>query len=379
MCHKAADAFGPMMRRMSDDPAGFYARLEVESAASSEAITAAFRRKARLLHPDVVGTGSAEAFMWVKEAYDVLSHADRRAAYDRAARAMAMSEPIATQTEPPVTRGPRIYELPIALWAGVGGLFCLASIMTIVALTRSPPPALPAVARAFAPSVAPAAPNPTAPMEVALPATGMATHYVLPAGGSTVLWRRDAERDGYVPGGNLADFTPVQALRLVQRHGLVEILMPDGGSGFVDAARLALGDRFAAHRSYCTYNAGPSPENGAVIERHGSGDSHLRIDNRGSQPTVVKLRDAAGVVAVSVFLSPGGTTTVTDLPDASYRPEFAVGELWSRACHGFAAGMRAERFADFAPLSTLSPLVVPPELSAVAPPQDIPDAVFERE
>ena len=59
MCHKAADAFGPMMRRMSDDPAGFYTRLEVESTASSEAITAAFRRKARLLHPDVVGTGSA--------------------------------------------------------------------------------------------------------------------------------------------------------------------------------------------------------------------------------------------------------------------------------------------------------------------------------
>jgi hypothetical protein len=69
---------------------------------------------------------------------------------------------------------------------------------------------------------------------------------------------------------------------------------------------------------------------------------------------------------------------VTNLPEASYRPEFAVGELWSRACRGFAAGMRAERFAEFTPLSSLSPLLVPPDLSD-APPQDIPDAMFERE
>jgi DnaJ domain len=368
-----------MMRRMSDDPAGFYARLEVEPAASSEAITAAFRRKARVFHPDVVATGNAEAFMRVKEAYDVLDDAGRRAAYDRSGRAAAMPEPVAAPTGPPAMRGPRLYNLPIALWAGVGGLFCLASIMTVVTLTRAPPPQLPEVARAFAPSVAPVEPDPTAPMQPAASSTGTATHYVLPAGGSTVLWRRDAERDGYVPGGHLADFTPVQALRLVERHGLVEILMADGASGFVDAARLTLGDEYQAHRSYCTYNAGPPPENGAVIERHGSGRSQLRIDNRSSQPTVVKLRDATGLVAVSVFLAPGGTATVTDLPDASYRPEFAVGELWSRACHGFSAGMRAERFVDFVPLSSLSPLAVPPVFSAVAPPQDIPDAAFERE
>jgi len=61
-----------MMRRMSDDPTGLYARLEVEPTAAPEAIAAAFRHKARLLHPDVTGTGNAEAFMWVKEAYDVL-------------------------------------------------------------------------------------------------------------------------------------------------------------------------------------------------------------------------------------------------------------------------------------------------------------------
>ncbi len=367
------------MRRMSDDPAGFYARLEVDPAVAPEAIAAAFRRKARVLHPDVVETGDAEAFIRVKEAYDVLGDTERRAAYDRAARARATPEPIAAQTTPPVTRGPRLSDLPVALWAGLGGLFCLAAVMAVFQLTRPPPPMPPVVARPFAPSVPPARAPQNAPMQAAVPAAGMATHYVLPAGGTAVLWRRDAARDAYLPGGQLAAFTPVQALRLVPQHGLVEIRLADGGSGFVDAARLAPGDQAAAHRTYCTYNAGPSPENGEVLDRHGSGGSRLRIDNHGSEPAVVKLRDASGVTAVSVFVAPGGTATVTGLPDARYRPEFAVGELWSRACRGFSAGMRAQRFADFVRFSALSPLVVPPELSAAAPPEDIPDAAFERE
>ena len=171
----------------------------------------------------------------------------------------------------------------------------------------------------------------------------------------------------------------VQALRLIQQHGLVEIRMTDGDSGFVDAARLAPGDQFAAHRSYCTYNAGPSPRNGVVLGRHGSGEARLLIENHGSLPAVVKLRDAAGVAVVSVFVAPSGTAIVTNLPDAWFRAEFAVGELWSRACNGFSAGMRAQRFAEFLPLAKLSPLVVPPELSAAEPAQDIPDAVFERD
>ncbi len=365
-----------MMRRMSDDPAGYYARLEVAPAAPPAAITAAFHRKARVLHPDVAATGNAEAFMWVKEAYDVLDDAERRAAYDRAARAPTMSEPIAAQTGPPATRGPRLSDLPIALWAGVGGLFCLAAVMMVVQLTRPPRPTPPAVARAFAPSV-PRVQVP--PMRAATPAVGIATHYVLPSGGTALLWRRDPARDGFLPGGQVADFTPVQALRLVPQHGLVEIRLADGGSGFVDAARLAPGDQFAARRSYCAYNSGPSPANGAVLDRHGSGESRLRIDNNDSQSTVVRLRDATGTTAVSVFLAPGGSAAVTGLPDVPYRPEFAVGELWSAACNGFSAGMRARRFADYATLSALSPLMVPPAPSDAPPPEDIPDAVFERE
>ena len=382
------DALNAVVRPMNDDPAGFYARLEVDSSASPAAITAAFRRKARRLHPDVAGTGDAAAFIRVKEAYDVLEDARRRAAYDRSARfapqGAPMPEPTVAPSDPPPQpgqppRGPRLKDLPMALWAGIGGVLCLAAVMTAVRLTRPSPPAPPAVARAFAPSVPPAQAPRNAPMRAATPAADGATHYVLPSGGAAELWRRDPARDGFLPVGALADFAPVRALHLVPQHGLVEIRLTDGGCGFVDAARLAPGDQAAARRSYCTYGAGLPPENGAVLDRRGTGAAQLRIDNHGRQPIVVRLRNTAGTVAASVFLAPGGSATVSGLPDVDYRAEFAVGELWSRACGGFSAGMRSQRLPDFARPSALSPLVLPPALSDAPPPEDIPDAAFERE
>jgi DnaJ domain len=366
--------------RMSEDPAGLYARLDVDPAAPPEAIAAAFRRMARVLHPDVVETGDAEAFIRVKEAYDVLGDVDRRAAYDRNAHAAAATEPVVTSaaTEP-VTRFPRLSDLPVALWGGLGSLACLAAVMAMVQFARSPPPSAPPVARPFAPSV-PAATTPArAPAAAAMPTGGSATHFVVPASGAAVLWRHDAVRDVYLPGGQLDAFSPVQAVGLVPQHGLVEIRLADGSSGFVDAARLAPGDGMAAHRAYCAYNAGPSPQNGELLDRHGVGTEQLRIANRSVQPAVVKLRDASGRATVTVFVAPGSSTLVAELPDGSYRPEFAIGELWSRACHDFAAGMRAQRFDSYASLSALSPLVIPPDLSVAPAPVDIPDAAFERE
>jgi hypothetical protein len=369
-----------MMQPMTDDPAGFYARLEVAPTAPRDAVAFAFRRMARVLHPDVVGTGDAEAFMRVMEAYHVLGDAERRAAYDRAAQAAVAAESAAPVVAEPVTRGPRFSDLPVALWTGLGGLACLASVMALVQFNRPQPPPTPTVARPFAPSARTAAPTPApTPLPVATAPSGMTTHYVVAAGGTAVLWRHDATRDAYLPAGELADFSSVQALGLVPQHGLVEIRLADGGSGFVDAMRLAPGDGATAHRAYCAYNAGTSPENGEVLDRRGAGPARLQIANRGGEPAVVKLRDASGTIAASVFLAPGGSTNLTGLPDNAYRPEYALGELWSRACHDFAAGMRAQQFGGYASLTTLSPLVIPPDLSVDPPPVDIPDTAFERE
>jgi curved DNA-binding protein CbpA len=68
------------------DPQGYYARLGLEPVAPQASIVSAFREKARVLHPDVRRTGDAAAFVAVKQAYDVLSNRERRAAYDRMAR-----------------------------------------------------------------------------------------------------------------------------------------------------------------------------------------------------------------------------------------------------------------------------------------------------
>jgi len=364
---------------MVNDPAGLYARLGVDPWAPAADIHAAYRRKARVLHPDVPGTGNADAFVSVKEAYDVLSDAEQRAAYDRSASladAPPPAEPTADEptTDETMIAWPLFSDLPIALWIGVGGLFCLAAVMAVFEFSRPTPPEAVSDVRPFAPTVPPVA---VAPASV--PTTGAATHYVLPGGGDAVLWRHDAAHDTYLPASRIADFTPVQALSSQASNGLVEIRLADGGSGFVDASRLAPGDRATAHRAYCAYNSGAPPRNGEVLSRHADGASQLTINNRGGEPAVVKLRDASGRAVVSVFVDPGGTTVVGDLPSGVYRPEFAVGELWSRTCDSFAAGMRAQRFAGYASVSGLSPLVIPPDLSVAPPPVDIPDQAFEQD
>lgn len=62
----------------------YYATLEVERTTNKADIKKAYLRLARKYHPDVNKEASAEArFKEVKEAYEVLSDDDKRAAYDR--------------------------------------------------------------------------------------------------------------------------------------------------------------------------------------------------------------------------------------------------------------------------------------------------------
>ncbi|GLT30725.1 hypothetical protein SLA2020_055140 [Shorea laevis] len=65
----------------------FYEVLGIPASAGSHEIKAAYRRLARICHPDVVSTSqkqiSANEFIQLHAAYSTLSDPDKRADYDR--------------------------------------------------------------------------------------------------------------------------------------------------------------------------------------------------------------------------------------------------------------------------------------------------------
>ncbi|XP_056173164.1 chaperone protein dnaJ 11, chloroplastic-like [Syzygium oleosum] len=65
-------------------PSSLYEVLGIRPGATGQEIKTAYRRLARVLHPDVAaGAGAGREFMRVHEAYATLSDPDRRADYDR--------------------------------------------------------------------------------------------------------------------------------------------------------------------------------------------------------------------------------------------------------------------------------------------------------
>jgi hypothetical protein len=370
---------------MRSDPKGYYDALGLPPSATAGDVTTAFRRRARQLHPDVPGTGNAQAFVALKEAYDVLSDADRRAAYDRAAQQqdeIESEEVIVPRSAPAGTapmRQPRLSDLPVALWAVMGGVALIAAIQVARNLAADTAPVQQPAIPAHAPRVeaAPAERAAAVPAPPVLP--GNANFFVVPSSGPTVLWERDGSGDKFRPAGQLPPFSAVQGLRFFRDLGLVEVRVTESRTGFIDASRITPGNAAAAHRAYCAYNAGSPPDNAEILDRRGTGPGKVLIENRSTQPAVVKLRNSAGIAAATVFLAPGGKAQVDGLPQQQYRAQFALGEMWSRTCHTFAAGMRAQQFAGYAGLDELTPLAVPPDVAAPVQVLDIPDQVFERD
>jgi len=62
----------------------YYEFLQISPKAEPETIHRVYRFLAARLHPDTPGTGDAEKFFLLKQAYDVLSNPERRAEYDAA-------------------------------------------------------------------------------------------------------------------------------------------------------------------------------------------------------------------------------------------------------------------------------------------------------
>ena len=444
--------------RTPQDPEGYYARLGVAPSSDAASIAAAWRREARVVHPDVPETGDAAAFLELKQAYDVLSHATTRAAYDRSARRAAAWDPGAgdlgfgasgfagtgsdasgpgesgsdalgfggagsgasgfpgagggdagsgesgagrswfrasgfgtsgfggldasplPEISVPPTRHPRLRDLPTAVWAGMAVVVMIGVLEIGLRLTASPTGESHATIAATAPDVPPLAPNdpaasPYGPAPRRL--AGTPNFYVVPTAAAAMLWKVDEAKHILVPWDQLPAFSAVQALRLLKPSGMVEVKVTDTANGYIDAARLTPGDTAAAARAWCTYNAGPTPANGEVLSHAGKGGARMVIDNRSGQLAVVKVRSAAGAVLASVFVGPGGATTLDGLPEQPVEVDFATGEVWSRACRGFAAGMRAARLTGLVSIGQAPRLAIPPD-AAVAT-ADLSDQAFERE
>jgi curved DNA-binding protein CbpA len=98
-----------------------YQLLAVPRDATAEAIARAYRRHARLLHPDSrpADVGAAERFQAITEAYQLLSDPGRRAGYDRATQRRDSSSRAAVA--PAADRASRPALWPLGPGAIMGG------------------------------------------------------------------------------------------------------------------------------------------------------------------------------------------------------------------------------------------------------------------
>ena len=77
-----------------------YTALSLNSAATLADVKKAFRQKASFYHPDRNAADDAAArFRAVQEAYDILSDAEKRQAYDDNRRRSLLDDPIETARE----------------------------------------------------------------------------------------------------------------------------------------------------------------------------------------------------------------------------------------------------------------------------------------
>jgi curved DNA-binding protein CbpA len=118
--------------------ATFYDLLGVEPDASQREVKAAFRRRSLSVHPD--HGGSAEAFVRLQEAYEVLSDPIRRAAYDRSLARGERADAWGTDwtAEAPDPWPPLAFGLALVLLAGsfpatVGPWLALGGLCLLVA------------------------------------------------------------------------------------------------------------------------------------------------------------------------------------------------------------------------------------------------------
>jgi hypothetical protein len=95
-----------------DSTIDYYSVLGVEENATQQEVDQAFRKQARLRHPD--GGGSDEAMKSLNEAHDILSDVETRNAYDLARRPKRASYPSPQAFDPEAASRAGTLKIPVS-------------------------------------------------------------------------------------------------------------------------------------------------------------------------------------------------------------------------------------------------------------------------
>lgn len=111
----------------------YYRILQVHPEAEPEVIQAAYRRLARMHHPDT-GSGTGAQMQLLNEAYGVLSDARQRSDYDRWYRLHSFRSPFGTTPPPASAPVPQRPLFPGVLLRPILSTFGLTLLLSFLAL-----------------------------------------------------------------------------------------------------------------------------------------------------------------------------------------------------------------------------------------------------
>lgn len=169
-------------------------------------------------------------------------------------------------------------------------------------------------------------------------------------------------------------FTTVQILDSPDPEW-AQVRTPSGIIGWVSRRGLYAGTGARHKQDWCEANKGARPEPGEVLLRRASGEHRLMIHNEGRFDAVVKLKTTSGTTVVSYFIPATYHLAVGNIPEGTYRMEFATGTSYSRGCGLFVGNMEAGLLPFTVTFRTLAAtrsasLLTLPEITVSPPGQD---------
>ncbi len=236
---------------MSQDVDGLYAILGLDPSASHEAIGAAFRRKAKELHPDVAGTGNAHAFISLRRAYGVLSNPAARAAYDHNSQ-QASKWPVqhdhVTARPPNADRNAKAWSLAFAavllLSAGSAIWFECLQVNADAGFSALPNKKGPTPSKqtdGLSARIKRTLSGVSGPSIASAAFSKSQMYYVLAAEAPLPVWHK-ALQGKYVQDDSIEPFTNIKLLQSSPTDNLAEVRFADGRSGYMDPRNIGRGD-----------------------------------------------------------------------------------------------------------------------------------------